>query len=379
MQQRYRPLSAGEIIGQSVRGYFKLWPQVMTLALVLLLPPYLLSFVVAEVARSSRSTEPAWALVTVAAGGFLALASNAALIMAVTALIGQVYLGQRPDWRRALRTAGKLVRSGMWVILLISLIDVGVALVAALAAGIRGISIPLAFITVVYTSVTWCVVGGGVVFDGVRGSEALARSFRLVRGRWWGAFGSLLGVGLVCVLAALVLGVLAAIASASAVISVLLPLLLAPMLPIAQTFLYFDLRNRHGGFDPGQIAGRLGGPAPGGLAPSAASSGGSWPPAAGFPPPRELGAQRETGERYPGPSVPLQPPGWTVPAGPPPWNPPPAATPPPFQAGVPAPDIKETPPPEPPWPGTPARPADGDTTTTRPQEEPPTMSGEGGI
>lgn len=380
MPARFRPLSAGEIIGQVFEAYRRLFGQVARLPLLLICPAYLVGAIVEILV---------WRHVfhdfhTVTRNGVTSLhfsGSNGALIRpvavsavvvivlillqiaesaAVVALVGQGYLGATPSWRSALRLTFARLSSVVWPIVLFSLV-LGVLLGALSVllsylntAGVAALGVVVAVVGAVYALVGASLIVPTVMLEESGGWAAVRRSFRLVRGRFWACLGVLIAVAFIIWVVEVVFQLLfSALSTAGApavgvgvVVTAVAQLLIAPLLPIATAFLYLDLRNRAEGLPMGDIAHRLkvevppspptaagvprGWPSP--MPPPSSPPAGTWPPPTSPPPPSGWSSPETGGGWSSSP-----PSGAPFPEGsgpPPPWEhaPPPPASP----AGAPA-------------------------------------------
>ena len=350
-----RPLSVGEIIDVAIKIWRRHLPTLARIVFVVVAPVQVLS---ALVAASVSSTDTVFngvdsagnpavdthALAGWLAGMFTAQALSAlAFLVASAAVLRAVsvaYLGGTPDWRDSLRAATGRLRSLIWLGLLMS-------------SGLFLAAVAL-FVPFIWLGVAWSVAFPVLIAEGQRGTGALRRAFRLVRGRWWPTFGALLLAFMFQFFLGLVVGIplgfltanwdsgsAAAIALTTAV-SVLSSVVTTPFMAAVLVLIYFDLRVRKEGFDlellsqgvgipgafpaagpwipPGQWVGSGGGwPAPGGGWPA---PNGGWPaPSGGWPAP--------TGDRpAPPPSPTGAPPASAPPASAPPASAPPAGAPP---------------------------------------------------
>jgi hypothetical protein len=131
------------------------------------------------------------------------------------------------------------------------LIGLAVVLMAVLI-----ISIPLA----IWAAFRWSVTTPALLAEGARPRAAMARSWRLVKGRWWHTVGIIFVVGLLQFVASFavgaVLGIFSAITPGVAIAQGVSYLgaqvaqgLVTPLSAIAITLIYFDLRVRKEGFD----------------------------------------------------------------------------------------------------------------------------------
>jgi hypothetical protein len=297
-----RPLSVGEIIDVAIKIWRRHFSTLARIVFVVVAP---LQVLAALVAASVSADEPAFdtydpdgdptidggALAGWLAGMFTAQALSAlAFLIASAAVLRAVsvaYLGGTPDWRDSLRAATGRLRSIVWLGLLIFL---GLAL-AAVAL----------FIPFIWLGVAWSLAFPVLIAEGARGTKAMGRSFRLVRGRWWPAFGALalafmfeffLGI-----IVGLPLGFLtsdwdsgsAAWLIVTTVINVGSSVITTPFMAAVLVLIYFDLRVRKEGFDLQLLSQGVG--IPGAELPArgpwiAPGSGGAWgPPGSGWPAP----------------------------------------------------------------------------------------------
>jgi hypothetical protein len=181
----------------------------------------------------------------------------------------------------------------------------------------------------IWLYVAWAFALPVLLVEGLRGRQALGRSFELVRGRWWKTFGTLI-VGFI--LAAIISSLMQAIFVVGMVVgddndTVVLVLsaiagivglaISTPFQAALLTVLYFDLRVRKEGFDLELLAQEIGAGAPAVASESAAAAPAPaatlWPapdhtPAAPFPPEEEI-------DRDDRPFAP-PPPGWHAPPAP---------------------------------------------------------------
>jgi ABC-type sugar transport system permease subunit len=107
------------------------------------------------------------------------------------------------------------------------------------------VAIPLAL----HRFIRWSLFAQACVLDESRGPEALAKSSRLVRGRWWRTFGFTAFVDLLTVLTGLVVGLGLLLLTARSLnfinlASSLVYMFTVPLAAIALTLYYFDLEVR---------------------------------------------------------------------------------------------------------------------------------------
>ncbi len=273
-------------------------------------------------------------------------------------IIGDAYLGQPVNWRRALRAGARRMLSAAWISILVALLAalpvlvVVLAVVAAVAAGSHGFAVLLGVVLGLGTIVglVWFVVSTRLatpvmMLENVRGAAAIRRSISLVRGSWWSVFGTLFLMELIVLIASSVLSVLlvaVAVASsgdpvATAVINFIVNtvklVIFTPLTASLAVVLTIDMRVRKEGFDLEFLAASMGTAAgpnalsfirpqpPYGQAPYGQPGGGYGQPPYGPPP------------AYGRPPVPpaYGPPGAHGQQPPPPYGQPPVA---PFGPGV---------------------------------------------
>jgi hypothetical protein len=197
-------------------------------------------------------------LLVVASPG-LAVVSLLIILVATTLFTGMVVelVADLQDGRRD-ASPGQLLRAAMPVLGQL----IGVAIVG-------GIGVVIGFFLLIVPGLilitVWSVAAPVVVLERPPGLRALGRSRELVRGNGWQVFGVILVLGvLVNIIAgAIELGAESAGTGAGIVVRVVLGVLTAPLLALASSVLYFELR-RAAAPDPAQAepadAGPAGGP-----------------------------------------------------------------------------------------------------------------------
>jgi hypothetical protein len=317
-----RPLRVGEILDVCINIFTKNFLTFLKIVLVLVVPVQIVTVLILVSTVSDPDLLPkfgstsqgriAHADVPAYLGGqvviiVLTYVLYAIAIAACFKAVGDAYLGTRPDWRSSLRFAMRRFHSVLWVTFLVYLAST-LGLVGLIVMGI-------------WLWFSFSVSVPALLFEGLKGRRALARSFRLVRGRWWATAGAVFAAYLI---AGIIGGILQSIVSAltftdagnsvlgvaavNAVANGIGQLFTTPFPAAVTAVVYYDLRVRKEGFDLQLLAERLG------VTPPTAGSGGV-----------PLGAVPEEA------SVPVwerqASPGWQPPAPPPP--PPPSPPPPP--------------------------------------------------
>jgi hypothetical protein len=197
-------------------------------------------------------------LLVVASPG-LAVVSLLIILVATTLFTGMVVelVADLQDGRRD-ASPGQLLRAAMPVLGQL----IGVAIVG-------GIGVVIGFFLLIVPGLilitVWSVAAPVVVLERPPGLRALGRSRELVRGNGWQVFGVILVLGVLVniVAGAIELGAESAGTGAGIVVRVVLGVLTAPLLALASSVLYFELRGAAAP-DPAQAepadAGPAGGP-----------------------------------------------------------------------------------------------------------------------
>jgi hypothetical protein len=357
-----RPLSVGEIIDVAIKIWRRHLATLARIVFVVVAPVEILSALVAASVSTSEigietidatgnTTIDGGALAAWMAGMFTAqilsglafLISSAAVLRAVSV----AYLGGTPDWRESLRAATSRLGALIWL---------GFLMFGGLALAAVALILPS-----IWLGVAWSLAFPVLIAEGQRGSTALSRSFRLVKGRWWPTFGALALAFLFQFFLGLVLGIPLGFVTVfwdsnslatlvlTTVVNVLASVITTPFMAAVLVLIYFDLRVRKEGFDlqllsqgvgvrgtalPADapwLAGGAGGsgghwgesgawPASSGNWP--APTGGSYPPGDGSPGPGG-GSAGGSGD-WPAPGSGWPAPGSGLPPSAPPPGPPPA-------------------------------------------------------
>jgi hypothetical protein len=182
-----RPMGIGEILGTAWQFYRRHWRTLVAIAAVVVVPLTLLQYLLGDwvrargeetsngvvVSTSSWATATA-SLVTALVGLLMYLVLTGAITRAVAAEVA----GEDPSVEQSYRFG--FVRLGS--VLLVSVL-VGLATVAGLIVLV---------LPGIYIGVRLAVSVEALVVEGRRGTEAMGRSWSLVGGHWWHAFGTLL-------------------------------------------------------------------------------------------------------------------------------------------------------------------------------------------
>ena len=268
VRARLRPMGVGDLLDETIRLYrenFLLF--VATIAA--LLAPVLLAGAVAALggavvapglidqsgSSAPNAPNPALAVLFVvltivdAVAGLLVAA-------AVTVVTSERYLGRpitvRAAYAAALKRIGPLLLAFLWA---------GVRLIPVIAICAFVIGVPF----LIYYLIAWLLIPQAVMLEGCGAGGASKRSRQLIDGHWWKALGlylvlsmllyilatipTLLLTAVVGGVAGIATGSAAALAVVYAIVGVIMPALLTPLLLVATTLLFYDLKIRKEAFD----------------------------------------------------------------------------------------------------------------------------------
>lgn len=252
-----RPIGVGELLDGAIKLYLANWATFMAIVAVVVVPLGLLQALFAEPPLPSGAPPgPNAPTLLVSAVQGLLVFTLVEAAMAKTA--ADVYLGEPTGVGRAYRYAVPLIGALLWV---------GVLAGLAFAVGFVLLVVPGIFLLLRFYFAR--VV---VVLEGERGTQAMRRSWRLVKGSTWRVLGIVLLVMLITGVAQAVLaipfgiaGFVTGVPALNIVGSVLASVVVTPLVSLATVLLYFDLRVRKEGFDLELLARDLaGGGAPDG-------------------------------------------------------------------------------------------------------------------
>jgi hypothetical protein len=255
-----RPLGIGEILSTAFQLYRRHWRTLLAIAAVVVVPLTLLQYLLAalvrtqaEVTRNGVVVEtPTWAvgfygLLAVLAGILMYLVLTGAITRAVAAEVA----GEAPSLEQSYRFGFHRLGSVLVVSILVGLATLGgliLLLIPGIYIGGRILElIPLLYlIPGIYIGVRLAVSIEALVVEDRRGTEAMGRSWGLVGGHWWHAFGTLL-------VAWLLIGVVNAVITAPfdatnwsgrGVAAAVATVVTLPYGVLAGVLLYLDLRAR---------------------------------------------------------------------------------------------------------------------------------------
>jgi hypothetical protein len=297
------PMRAGQILDGVFRLYRMYFGTFVPIVAFVILPVQAVFLVLnlatlepVQLAPGFVSDQPAtW--VTILAIAVQLLFVTPFLTGAVVQAAADAYLGEQPTVSGAYRAALGRVHSILWVTILTGLAAAvwflpgyGLLLLG-LARGtdpdaLFGIAVLLilaALVPAIFFYLRFAFSTSAVVVEDIRGTNALRRSWRLVRGLTWKVLGVTLLAGLIMIALFLVVGILFAVISIpflqgaietgqgpgpgfyalNTAIGAVASILVTPVFTLVTVLLYFDARIRKEGFDLAVMAEQLGRPAAG--------------------------------------------------------------------------------------------------------------------
>jgi hypothetical protein len=185
-----RPMGIGEILSTAFQLYRRHWRTLLTIAAVVIVPLTLLHYLLGDLIRTQGETTRNGVVETASwsvgiAGLLTALASILMYLVltgAITRAVAAEVAGQDPSVEQSYRFGFHRLGS----VLLVSVL-VGLAIIGGLI---------LLIIPGIYIGVRLAVSIEALVVEGRRGTEAMGRSWELVGGHWWHAFGTIVVGGL---------------------------------------------------------------------------------------------------------------------------------------------------------------------------------------
>jgi hypothetical protein len=235
-----RPMGIGEILSTAFQLYQRHWRTLLAIAAVVVVPFTLLQYLLGDQVRTRGEVTSNGVVETAtwAVGIAGLVAALAAVVMflvltgAITRAVAAEVAGEDPGVEQSYRFGFHRLGS----VLLVSVL-VGLAIIGGLL---------LLIIPGIYIGVRLAVSIEALVVEGRRGTQAMGRSWELVGGHWWHAFGTL-------VVAGLLTGVVNAVITApfgntgwfvQAVAAAVATVVTLPYGVLVGVLLYLDLRAR---------------------------------------------------------------------------------------------------------------------------------------
>ena len=241
-----RPRSVGEILEAAFRLYTKYWVSLVEIVAVVVVPITLLQALVVNLLSENTTTGPngevtihegsSGLLGGAALTGLISFVMWQILIGAIAWAVASALIGREPDVADSFRFGYRR----FWSILLVGVL-VGLAVFVGLI---------LFIIPGIIIGVRLSVSIPALVVERRRGTDALGRSWELVKGYSWPVFGAFIVVAL---LNAIVSGVLTAIGGdnwfVAAIFGAIASCITTPFFGLVLGLIYFDLRVRKEGLD----------------------------------------------------------------------------------------------------------------------------------
>jgi hypothetical protein len=234
-------MSIGEILSTAFQLYRRHWRTLLAIAAVVVVPLTLLQYLFGDLVRTQGETTRNGVVVETArwsVGIAGLLAALAAILMylvltgAITRAVAAEVAGEDPSVEQSYRFGFHRLGSVLLVSVLVGLATIG-GLILFIIPGI-------------YIGIRLCVSIEALVVEGRRGTEAMGRSWGLVGGHWWHAFGAL-------VVAGLLTGIVNAVITApfgstgwfvQGVVAAVATVITLPYGVLVGVLLYLDLRAR---------------------------------------------------------------------------------------------------------------------------------------
>jgi hypothetical protein len=235
-----RPLGIGEILSTAWRLYQRHWRTLVAIAAVVVVPLTLLQYLLGdwirtrgEVTSYQQISTATWA---VGAAGLVAGLAGLLMYLVLTGAITRAVAAEVASQDPSLEQSYRFGFHRLGSVLLVSIL-VGLATIAGFI---------LFIIPGIWIGVRLAVSVEALVVEGRRGTQAMGRSWELVGGHWWHAFGAL-------VVAGLLTGVVNAVITTpfnntswliQAVVAAIATVITLPYGTLVGVLLYLDLRAR---------------------------------------------------------------------------------------------------------------------------------------
>lgn len=290
MALELRPLDFGDRIGAAFKLYGANFATLMIIVAIIVIPLGIIGAVVSELFSPDFTVDEQGFvdLEAIEADEVIGFAAVLVIVAIITALgtllatggvmkaVADDVLGEPSDWQDSLRYAwskiGPLIIGSILLGLGIAGIAIaGLILTFVLVALFDAIGALIGVVAliggVVFLWVSWSIWVPAVIVEDLGPTDALRRSFELVKGRRWPVFGYLLVMAiLVGLIAAVLGGVFGGILgvlndpgiAANTVANIIVQIITTPISAAAVVVLYFDQRVRNEAFDIDDLAAQMG-------------------------------------------------------------------------------------------------------------------------
>jgi hypothetical protein len=185
-----RPLGIGEILSTAFRLYQRHWRTLLAIAAVVVVPLTLLQYLFGdwirtrgEITSLQQVSTATWA---VGAAGLVAALAGILMYLVLTGAITRAVAAEVAGEDPSLEQSYRFGFHRLGAVLVVSVL-VGLATIAGFI---------LFIIPGIWIGVRLAVSVEALVVEGRRGTQAMGRSWELVGGHWWHAFGALVVAGL---------------------------------------------------------------------------------------------------------------------------------------------------------------------------------------
>jgi hypothetical protein len=236
-----RPMGIGEILSTAFQLYQRHWRTLLAIAAVVVVPFTLLQYLLGDQVRTrgevtSNGVVVETATWAVGIAGLVAALAGVVMFLVLTGAITRAVAAEVTGEDPGVEQSYRFGFHRFWSVLLVSVL-VGLAIIGGLI---------LFIIPGIYVGVRLAVSIEALVVEGRRGTQAMRRSWELVGGHWWHAFGTV-------VVAGLLTGVVNALITApfgntgwfvQAVAAAVATVVTLPYGVLVGVLLYLDLRAR---------------------------------------------------------------------------------------------------------------------------------------
>ncbi len=199
------------------------------------------------ITTETRSTGASWAVLLI--GILFAVLVYYFLIAVVMRAGALAAIGDAPEVDASMQYGLHRFGSVWWIAILVALVDVAVILVGVLlafaSAGLGVFVVIVGLVWYVYASTMLSMSIPSLVVEDKRGTDALSRSWALVKGKFWHALGIIIVAG---ILAGIVNNIFDALGGSAWVLgwifSAIGQIITAPFVALVTIVLYLDLRAR---------------------------------------------------------------------------------------------------------------------------------------